>query len=61
MKDLKNLAIFGGISLAIILLLVSMAATDTISDTSVGYMAVFLMIVLPIVLGIRMVKKEQKQ
>ncbi len=61
MKDLKNLAIFGGITGAVILLLVSMAASDRISDTTVGYLSILLVVILPIILSIRMIKNEKKQ
>ncbi len=60
MKDLKNLAIFGSITGAVILVLVSMAASDSISDTTVGYLSILLVVVLPVILAIKMIKKEKE-
>ncbi len=59
MGDFKNLLIYGGLSLAVILGLVFMSATDSISPGMVGGLAILFVVILPVVVAVRISKQEK--
>lgn len=61
MKDIKNLVIYGGSSLLVILMLANMDALGNVSEDVVGYLAIFLVIVLPVALAVVIAKKEKQK
>ena len=61
MKDLVQLLIYGGLTVAAILLLVAMSNMENISSNVVVFTSIMLVIVLPVVIGIRAAKKERER
>lgn len=61
MKDLVQLFIYGGLTIAAILLLVAMSNMENISSSVVVFTSIMLVIVLPVVIGIRAAKKERER
>jgi len=61
MKDLKQLAIWGSLSLVVILFLINISSKDEVPSSLVVGAAIFFVVVLPIILAIRMSKKEREQ
>jgi len=59
MKDIKRLFIFAGGSLAVILGLIAMSNMELPSGVVV-FVAVMLVVVLPVILAIKMSKKERE-
>ena len=60
MKDLKRMLIYGGGALLAILLLVKLAASHVFSGNTMVLVAIFLVIVLPAFLVIRVAKREHR-
>lgn len=61
MKDLVNLAIYGGGTLAVILLLIFGADVDAISSNAIAIFAILSVIVAPVAIGVFMAKKEKRE
>jgi hypothetical protein len=61
MKDLTRMFIYGGLSVATILILVYMANTEMLSSGAIGFIAIFLVVVLPIIIAVRISSKERDQ
>jgi len=61
MKDLKQLAIWGSLSLVVILFLINISSKEGIPSSVVVGAAIFFVVVLPIFLAIRMSKNEREQ
>ena len=60
MNDLKNLAIYGGGALVVIFGLIFGAKLDAISSDAIGIMAILGVIVIPVVIGIAVAKRERR-
>ena len=61
MKDLKQMAIWVSLTIAVIYFLINISDVEGISSNLVVGSAIFFVIVLPIVLAIRLSKKEREQ
>ena len=61
MKDLVNLAIYGGGTLAVILLLIFGADVDAISSNAIAIFAIISVIVAPVAISVFMAKKEKRE
>lgn len=61
MIDIKRLFIFAGGSLAVILLLIAISRIEAIPSSVVVSSAIFLVVVLPIILAIKLSKKEKER
>ena len=61
MKDLKQLAIWGSLTVIVILFLINISSKESISSNLVVGAAIFFVVVLPIVLAIHLSKKERQQ
>lgn len=60
MKDIKNLFIYGGISAVVIFFLATLGTGDDISGSTVGYLALLIVVVLPVVVAVFIAKKERQ-
>lgn len=60
MNDLKRLAIYGGSSLAVILVLVALGSSRQLSGATMGMIAIAAVVVLPLIISLQMAKKEQE-
>ena len=61
MKDLKQLAIWGSLTVIVILFLINISSKENIPSDLVVIAAIFFVVVLPIVLAVRLSKKEKQQ
>lgn len=60
MKDLKNLVIYGSAAGLVVLILATLGRTDAISGGVKISLALILVILLPLILSVRMAKKERQ-
>lgn len=60
MKDLINLAIYGLGTLAVIFLLIFGSQFDIVSANAVGVIAILAVVIVPVVIGVLMAKREKK-
>ncbi len=61
MNDIKNMLIYGGLSLAVILGLVFISTSDSISPGMVGGLAILFVVILPVVVAVRISQKEKER
>ena len=60
MKDLKQFIIYGVVSVAGILVLIEMSQNDVLNSNILVFTAIFLVIILPVFVAIRIAKKERE-
>ena len=60
MKELQRLVIYAGIPILLIVVLASMASGEDRGGSVVGITAVIAVVVLPIIIGIAMAKREKR-
>jgi len=60
MKDILQLIMYGVVSFGVIILLIKMSQTDEIGSTFVVLTAVFLVVVLPVLVAVKIAKKERE-
>ncbi|MDH5229455.1 MAG: hypothetical protein OEZ58_22165 [Gammaproteobacteria bacterium] len=60
MKDIKRLFFYGGLSVAVILLLINVAGQEGVSSGTLVFLAIFFVVILPVVLSIWMVGKQKR-
>jgi len=61
MKDLAQLAIYAALTIAGILVLIAMSRMENLPSGAVVGTAMFLVVVLPVIIGIRAAKKERER
>jgi len=61
MKDLKNMFFYVGGTLVVMGTLISLAMYDVVSGNVVGWLAILLVIVLPVIISIKAVGRERNQ
>ena len=61
MKDLKNLVIYGGLAGLMVLVLALLGRSDVVSGGVKVTLALILVVVVPLVLGILMARKERRE
>ncbi len=61
MKDLKGLAIYGGGTIAIILMLVAISRMENIPSNVLGIASILVVVVIPIVLAVKLSKNEREK
>ncbi len=60
MKDFKQLIIYAVVSFVGIILLIKMSQSDVISPNFLVFTAIFLVVVLPIIVAVKIGKKERE-
>lgn len=60
MKDIKRLIIFAVGSFAVILALIALSRMENIPSSVVVFSAIMLVVVLPVILAVKMSKKERE-
>jgi len=61
MKDLKQLALYIAMSVAVIITLVKMSQSDAVPSGVVVSTAVLFVVVLPVLVAVRIAKKERER
>jgi len=61
MKDIKQLLIYVVLTVGVILLLVNISNKDSIPSSVVVGLAVFFVVVLPVIVAVRLSKKERER
>jgi len=61
MKDLKNLVIYGGLAGLMVLILALLGRSDMVSGGVKVSLALILVVLVPLVLGVFIAKKERRE